>query len=126
MENERPWVLPPMLLKLRPLLIKYRSSSHDPNGERFVPAMSGTHEKEVVSPVTLYLRATADLVKAARPYQSRVTLHCDGKAADGRDMMDVMGLFVAQGARVKVRAEGPDARDCVEALVLCIGGLVPK
>lgn len=88
--------------------------------------MNAIVEKEVVVPVAFYLRATADLVKSLAPYRCRVTLHCDGKDADGRDIMDVMGLFVGEGSKVRIRAEGEDAQDCVEVLAQRIAGMKTK
>jgi phosphotransferase system HPr (HPr) family protein len=67
------------------------------------------------------LRSAAAFVKRLRPFQSQVVVIAGEAQADGRDMMQLMTLFVYEGSKIVIRADGPDARECVEDLTVCLG-----
>lgn len=69
----------------------------------------------------LHLRAAAAFVKLAESYQSEVTLSRDGKCANGKSIIALVTLAAAQGATVRVCADGPDAKDAVAALCELVG-----
>lgn len=70
----------------------------------------------------LHARAAGLLVRAANRYQAEISIEKDGMVANAKSIMGVMMLAAAVGSRVKIKAEGPDARKAVRAL----GRLIDK
>jgi len=64
----------------------------------------------------LHARAAGLLVRAANKYQAEISLEKDGVVANAKSIMGVMMLAAAMGSRVKIKAEGTDARRAVRAL----------
>jgi phosphocarrier protein HPr len=64
----------------------------------------------------LHARAAALLVRAANKYRADIWVEKDGLVADAKSIMGVMMLAAELGSRVKVKAEGSDARKAVRAL----------
>ena len=62
----------------------------------------------IADPVGIHARPAGLLAKAAKAYQSTVTLYKGEKSANVTRLMAVMGLGVKCGDTVKVTAEGAD------------------
>lgn len=62
----------------------------------------------ITDPVGIHARPAGLLAKAAKVYQSTVTLYKGEKSANVTRLMAVMGLGVKCGDTVKVTAEGAD------------------
>lgn len=62
----------------------------------------------ITDPVGIHARPAGLLAKAAKAYQSTVTLYKGEKSANVTRLMAVMGLGVKCGDTVKVAAEGAD------------------
>ncbi len=62
----------------------------------------------ITDPVGIHARPAGLLAKAAKAYQSTVTLYKGEKSANVTRLMAVMGLGVKCGDIVKVTAEGAD------------------
>ena len=62
----------------------------------------------ITDPVGIHARPAGLLAKAAKAYQSTVTLYKREKSANVTRLMAVMGLGVKCGDTVKVTAEGAD------------------
>ena len=62
----------------------------------------------ITDPVGIHARPAGLLAKAAKAYQSTVTLYKGEKSANVTRLMAVMGLGVKCGDTVKVTAEGTD------------------
>ncbi len=62
----------------------------------------------ITDPVGIHARPAGLLAKAAKAYQSTVTLYKGEKSANVTRLMAVMGLGVKCGNTVKVTAEGAD------------------
>ena len=76
------------------------------------------HHKVVIStPDGLHLRPISAFAEAAKQYQSRVTVHKDGKAFDGKSPLDMMLLAAVQGTELELEVAGPDARDALRRLL---------
>lgn len=71
---------------------------------------------EVSNRLGLHLRAATTLAETTRRFQSKVTLIGGDSQADARSVISLMMLGAALGARLKVRAEGADARAALEAV----------
>lgn len=64
----------------------------------------------------LHARAAGLMVRMANRYEAEVSIEKDGMVANAKSIMGVMMLAAAMGSRVKIRAEGSDARKAVRAL----------
>ena len=74
-------------------------------------------EKEiVVRKKRHYVWSEARFVRAMMPFHSNVRVGYDGKEVDGKNVLDLMTLAAPEGSTVRVRAEGPDAAEAMQAL----------
>ena len=71
---------------------------------------------EIVNELGMHARAAASFVKVANKYSSEVTVEKDGVSANGKSIMGVMMLAASKGSKIKVTAEGEDAKESLEAL----------
>ncbi|MFM2721472.1 dihydroxyacetone kinase phosphoryl donor subunit DhaM [Microbacterium mcarthurae (nom. nud.)] len=95
----------------------------EPDAPTAVPAepASGqlSFETTVINPSGLHARPAATFVKAASRYDADVQItDLDGGAqpVSARSLLALMSLGVRQGARVRVTATGPQARDALAEL----------
>ncbi len=71
----------------------------------------------IVNVKGLHARAAMKLVQLASRYPCEVTVSGpDGQAANAKSVMGVLLLCGAKGSYVTVRAEGPDAAECVQQI----------
>lgn len=85
-------------------------------------------EVEVRNPSGLHARPAATFVRAAGAFTTDVqvtNLSRDSeRSASAKSVLGVMGLGVAQGHRIRITADGPDAADAVASLAeLVVSGL---
>ena len=66
--------------------------------------------------VGIHARPAGMLVKEAKKYASKIVLSKDGKTAEARKLMAVMGLGVKCGQTVEVEITGEDEETAYEAL----------
>jgi phosphocarrier protein HPr len=87
-----------------------------------VPASS---ERGVLIPpeVSLHARPAGQFVKTAAGFRSRVTVAANGREADAKSILSVLGLGAGSGVMLTIRAEGDDAEAAVIALAGCVSGL---
>jgi phosphotransferase system HPr (HPr) family protein len=64
----------------------------------------------------LHLRPAARFVEVARRYAAEVRVRCNGSEADGKSVLDLMGLAAGFGMVLELEARGPDAGEAVIAL----------
>jgi phosphocarrier protein len=64
----------------------------------------------------LHARAAGLLVRAATKYEAEISVEKDGLVANAKSIMGVMMLAAAMGSKIKIKAEGVDARKAVRAL----------
>lgn len=64
----------------------------------------------------LHARAAGLVVRTANKYQAEISIEKDGMVANAKSIMGVMMLAAATGSKVKIKAEGFDARKAVRAL----------
>jgi phosphotransferase system HPr (HPr) family protein len=78
-----------------------------------------TLQRKVVisAPDGLHLRPISAFAEAAKQFQSRVTVHKDGKAFDGKSPLDMMLLAAVQGTELDLEVSGPDAGDALRRLL---------
>jgi phosphocarrier protein len=76
--------------------------------------------------VGLHARPAATLVAAARPYACRVTVEYNGRVADAKSIIQVLGLGVPDHATLVLRTDGDGEATALAALVTLFGqGLHP-
>jgi phosphocarrier protein len=71
---------------------------------------------QVTNRLGLHLRAATKLAETARRFNAQITVTTDGGKADARSVINLMMLGAAQGARLKLRAEGEEARAALDAV----------
>ena len=71
-------------------------------------------------PLGLHARPAGKLVRTAAPFQSRVTLHCGEKQAEGDRLMALMLLGAKQGTILHAEIDGADEDACASALRECL------
>lgn len=64
----------------------------------------------------LHARAAGLLVRAANKYDAEISIEKDGVVVNAKSIMGVMMLAAARGSRVRIKAEGSDARKAIRAL----------
>ena len=70
----------------------------------------------------LHARACAMFVKTAARFRSQVYVSRDDLEVNGKSIMGVMMMAAEEGATIKVRAEGEDEQQAVEALEALVQG----
>jgi len=71
---------------------------------------------QIVNESGIHARPAAEIVKLAAKYKSDITVCRDDLEVNGKSIMGVMMLAAECGATVRLRAEGPDADQALEAL----------
>jgi len=64
----------------------------------------------------LHARAAAKLVTLASRFDSEIRLRKGDRTVNGKSIMGVLMLAAGQGTRLRVEAEGGDARDALEKI----------
>lgn len=62
----------------------------------------------ITDEIGLHARPAGMLVKESAKYESKIMITCEGRSAEARRLIAIMGLGVKQGQEVTVSAEGPD------------------
>jgi phosphocarrier protein len=84
----------------------------------------GLSEAELIirNQLGLHARACALFVKTAARFQSQVLVSRDDLEVNGKSIMGVMMLAAEEGSTIRVRADGPDEREAVAALIELVNG----
>lgn len=64
----------------------------------------------------LHARPAARLAQEAQRFASDILLICDNGEADAKSMLDVLSLMPAPDDELMLLADGPDAREALQAL----------
>jgi phosphocarrier protein HPr len=75
---------------------------------------------EIVNPLGLHARPSAEFVKLASQFRSDVLLSKDDMRVNGKSIMGVMTLAAEFGCRLTIRTEGEDAEAAAEALAFLV------
>ncbi len=70
----------------------------------------------IADPEGIHARPAGELVKAVKDFQSAITISKDGKSADAKRIIGIMGLAVKQGQEITVTAEGEDEASAIAAI----------
>ena len=87
------------------------------NGVTNQPNGTEKLEKEViVKKRWRYMWPEAQFVRTMAPFRSNVRVAYNGTEVDGKSVLDLMTLHPQEGSTVRIRAEGPDATEAMQAL----------
>ena len=70
----------------------------------------------VIDPSGLHARPAAKFVQAASRFASRIVIRHDGREADAKSLIALLGLTIRPSSEVVLIADGPDADDALAAL----------
>ncbi len=70
----------------------------------------------ITDPEGIHARPAGEFVKAAKAFESKITIAKDGKSVDAKKIFGVMGLGAKQGHVIEVTAEGADEAAAAAAL----------
>ncbi len=70
----------------------------------------------IVNRLGLHARAAAKLVQVANHYQSEISVSREGHSANAKSIMGVLMLAAAQGSVVRIRVDGPDGAEAMDAI----------
>ena len=76
----------------------------------------------VIDPSGLHARPAARFVQAASRFASRIVIRQDGREADAKSLIALLGLTIRPSSEIILAADGPDADDALAALA---GGARP-
>jgi len=71
---------------------------------------------QIVNKAGLHARPAAEIVKLAAKYSSDITVIRDELEVNGKSIMGVMMLAAECGSTLQLKAEGPDAKEALDAL----------
>lgn len=77
---------------------------------------------QVINANGIHARPAAEIVKVAGKYRADITIARDDLEVNAKSIMGVMMLAAECGATVRIRANGEDAADALEALSGLIAG----
>jgi phosphocarrier protein len=73
-------------------------------------------EATIVNQEGLHARPAARIVRLASSFDSDIEISKDGFGVNGKSIMGVMMLAAEFGSSITIKADGPDARQAVDAL----------
>jgi len=76
---------------------------------------------ELVNQRGLHARASAACAREAARFDAKVTVRYDGMSASAASIMDLLMLGARVGQTVEIDAEGPEAREALDAVCDLIG-----
>ena len=76
---------------------------------------------ELVNQRGLHARASAAFAREAAKFDARITVRYDGMSASAASIMDLLMLGARFGQVIEVDAEGPQAREALDAVCDLIG-----
>ena len=71
---------------------------------------------QIVNKAGLHARPAAEIVKLAARYKADITVMRDELEVNGKSIMGVMMLAAECGSTLQLKAEGPDAKEALDAL----------
>ena len=76
----------------------------------------------ILNQLGLHARACALFVKTAARFRSQILVSRDDLEVNGKSIMGVMMLAAEEGSTIRVRAEGPDESEALDALRELVDG----
>jgi phosphocarrier protein len=70
----------------------------------------------VIDPSGLHARPAARFVQAASRFSSRIAIRHEGREADAKSLIALLGLTIRPSSEITLLADGPDADEALAAL----------
>lgn len=70
----------------------------------------------VIDPSGLHARPAARFVQAASRFSSRIVIQQDGREADAKSLISLLGLTIRPQSEITLAADGADADEALAAL----------
>jgi phosphotransferase system HPr (HPr) family protein len=70
----------------------------------------------VIDPSGLHARPAAKFVQAASRFSSRIVIREDGREADAKSLIALLGLTIRPSSEITLAADGPDEDEALVAL----------
>lgn len=64
----------------------------------------------------LHTRPASQFVKTANQFKSEITIQKGDASANGKSIISIIALGASKGSEIRLRAEGPDEKEAIEAL----------
>ncbi|MCC3145834.1 HPr family phosphocarrier protein [Halanaerobium sp. Z-7514] len=79
--------------------------------------MAFEKEVKIRNKTGMHAKPAADFVKKVNQYSPAVSVSFEGKEVNAKDVMALMGLGVAKGNQITIKAEGDNAKTIVEEII---------
>lgn len=80
----------------------------------------------VLDPAGLHARPAARFVQAASRFSSRIVIRHDGREADAKSLIALLGLTVRPSSEIVLAADGPDAEEALTGLAAALAPYVSQ
>ncbi len=74
-------------------------------------------EVEIVNKLGIHARPATSFVQLAEKFQSNIIVEKDGFEVNGKSILGMMMLVAPKGTKIKIKADGPDEKEALKALV---------
>jgi phosphocarrier protein len=93
-----------------------------PRLDKAIETAAGLYFAEVVvaNKKGLHARASAQFVRIASGFNAEIKVTREGHTVGGTSIMGLMMLAAGQGHSILIEAEGPEAREAMEALIALV------
>lgn len=71
----------------------------------------------IINDKGLHTRPATELVKCVSLYKSQVMLHYQDLSVNAKSLLGILMLAASKGAKIRIEAEGDDAKEAVEAVL---------
>ena len=71
---------------------------------------------EIKNKLGLHARAAAKLVHVAAKFKSDIKIRKGDEEVDGKSILGILLLAAGKGSTIKLRADGPDEREALDAI----------
>ena len=71
----------------------------------------------VINEKGLHTRPSTELVKCANAFKAQVNLIYQNVTVNAKSLLGILMLAAARGAKVKIEAEGEDAKEAVSSII---------
>lgn len=74
-------------------------------------------EVKIVNKLGIHARPATSFVQLAEKFKSNITVEKDGMEVNGKSILGMMMLVAPKGTKIKIKADGPDEKEALKALV---------
>ncbi len=71
---------------------------------------------KIVDKIGLHVRTANIMAKKANEFESSITVAYNNKEVNGKSMLSLMSLGAKKETEIRIKAEGNDAKDALDAL----------